>query len=139
MLEVPLLIGPRAAVNYAPFRSQKEYLQQFLDRLPGEDIFADRMLSYYLTLDTRQGGVLPGDGLKARYPEYITLVLQNTFRQLETRTEGVSVVLVFGGVERTIGFPYSAVRQIRVPEIGLTVVLDAPEDSSQRQHGHSEA
>lgn len=124
MLELPLLIGPRAAVSYAPFRSQKEYLQQFFDRLPEESIFADKALSYYITLDTRHAGVLLGDDLKSKYPEFITLVLQNSFRKLETRAEGVSVILAFGGVERTIGFPYDAIRQVRVPEIGLTLALE---------------
>jgi hypothetical protein len=125
-VEVPLLIGPRAAVSYAPFRSKKEYLQQFFDRLPSESAFADTSLSYYVTLDTRDAGVLLGDDLKARYPEQITLVLQNTFRQLETRKDGVSVILSFGGIPRTIGFSFDAIRQIRVPEIGLTVVLEQP-------------
>jgi len=130
MVEVPLLIGPRAAVSYAPFRSRKEYLQQFFDRLPGESMFADLNFSYYITLDTRHNEVLIGDDLKAKYPEYITLVLQNSFRQLETRTDGVSVMLSFDGVYRTIGFPYDAIRQIRVPEIGLTVVLELSEENS---------
>jgi hypothetical protein len=124
-LELPLLIGPRAAVSYAPFRTKQEYLQQFFDRLPSEDIFADKALSYYITLDTQHSDVLLGDDLKMKYPEVITLVLQNSFRELQTRRDGISAILSFGGVERTVGIPYDAIRQIRVPEIGLTIVFEA--------------
>lgn len=123
-LELPLLIGPRAAVSYAPFRSQREFLQQFFDRLPTEHIFTDRSLSYYVTLDTRDDRVLLGDDLRSKYPEYITLVLQNSFRELQARRDGVSVILAFGGVERTIAFPYASVRRLHIPEIGITIALE---------------
>lgn len=124
MVDLPLLIGPRAPVSYAPFRTQKEYQQQLFDRLPKDSIFADKALSYYITLDTRHAGVLPGDDLKSKYPQVITLVLQNSFRKLETRAKGVSVILAFEGIERTIGFPYDAIRQVQVPEIGITLTLE---------------
>jgi hypothetical protein len=122
-LELPLLIGTRAPISYAPFRTQKEFLRQFFDRLPTTDTFADKSLSYYVTLDTQHPGVLLGDDLKATYPEYITLVLQNAFRDLEARVDGVSVVMSFSRVERTVGFAYDAIRQIRIPEIGLVITL----------------
>lgn len=122
-LEIPLLIGPRAAVNYAPFRSKAEFLQQFFDRLPSENIFTDRTISYYITLETTNENVLIGDDLRSKYPEYITLVLQNSFRDLQVRRDGVSVILAFGGSERNIAFPYDAVRRIHVPELGIAIVL----------------
>lgn len=128
-VEMPLLIGPRAPVSYAPFRTRTEFLQQFFDRLPTGDIFTDRRLSYYVTLDTRHPNVLLGDDLKTRYPEYITLVLQNSFRDLQVRREGVSVRLAFATVERIIGFPFEAVVQIQIPEIGLAIVLEQPAEA----------
>jgi hypothetical protein len=126
VLELPLLVGPRAPISYAPFRSQKEFLRQFFDRMPTEDVFADKKLSYYVTLDTTHPAVLLGDDLKKAYPEYITLVFQNAFRALEARTEGVSVIMSFSKIERTIGFAYDAVRQIRIPEIGIVITLQPP-------------
>jgi hypothetical protein len=83
---VVLVLGPRAAVGYAPFRSRKEFLQQFVDRLPTETMFSDKSLSYYITVDTRHAGVLVGDDLKKLYPEQITLVLQNAFRNCKRMT-----------------------------------------------------
>jgi hypothetical protein len=130
-LEMPLMIGERAPVSYAPFRTRKEFLQQFFDRLPTDSIFADRRLSYYISLDTRHSQVSIGDDLKASFPEYITLVLQNAYRDLQARQEGVSVVLAFGGVERSISWPYGSVVRIHVPEIGVTMTFDSPEDRTE--------
>lgn len=125
-VSVPLVIGERAAINYAPFRTAKEFLQQFMDRLPTENIYADKSLSYYITIDIRHPDVLIGDDLKARYPEYITLVLQMAFRELQVRESGVSVILTFGGVERTVAIPYDAIRQIQIPEAGISIRIDPP-------------
>jgi len=130
IVEIPLILGPRAAIRYAPFRTRKEFLQQFFDRLPTETIYSDTSLSYYVTLDTRHPNVLLGDDLKAKYPEYIMLVLQNVYRQLQIRSEGFSVVLSFGGVDRTIAVPYEAIRQIRVPEIGVSISMEPAEVGS---------
>jgi hypothetical protein len=124
-VDMPLILGPRAAVSYAPFRTKKEFLQQFVDRLPAESIFSDKSLSYYFTLDTKHEGILLGDDLKAKHPEYITLVLQNAFRDLNVRDDGFSVILTFGGVERTIAVPYDAIQAIRVPEIDLTISFES--------------
>lgn len=124
-LEMPLLIGPRAAINYAPFRSREEFIHQFIDRLPTDSIFADRSFSYYITLETPHDDVLIGDDLKDKYPEFITLVLQNGYRSLEARLKGFSVIMAFNGVERTIGIPYHSIRIIRVPELGIAISLDS--------------
>lgn len=124
-VDMPLIIGPRASVSYAPFRSRKEFLKQFVDHLPPEYIFSDKTISYYIALDTRHESVLLGDDLKSDYPEYITLVLQNAYRKLEARNEGFSVILAFGGIERTIAVPYDAIQVIRVPEIGLLISFEA--------------
>jgi hypothetical protein len=123
-VDMPLIIGPRASVSYAPFRSRKEFLKQFVDHLPPEYFFSDKTISYYITLDTRHESVLLGDDLKSEYPEYITLVLQNAYRKLEVRNNGFSVILAFGGIERTIAVPYDAIQMIRVPEIGLSISFE---------------
>ena len=124
--EVPLILGNRAAINYAPFRSRNEFLAQFIDRLPSENIFADKSLSYYITLDTRHPRTDLGDDLKARYPEYITLVLQNSFRDLVAREDEFSVALAFGGVYRTVTIPYDSIRGIEIPEIGVAINVNDP-------------
>lgn len=123
---IPLIIGERAAIRYAPFRTAKEFLQQFFDRLPGGDIYGDESMSYYITFDTRHPDVLLGDDVKATYPEYITVVLQHVFRELQVREIGISVILMFGGVERTVAIPFDAIRQVRIPNVGISIVLESP-------------
>jgi hypothetical protein len=122
--EIPLILGPRAAINYTPFRTRREFLQQFFDRLPTDSIFADNSVSYYILFDARRPDVLIGDDLKEKYPERITVVLQNVYRQLQVLTEGISVVLAFDGVERIIAIPYAAILQIGIREIGVVIVLE---------------
>jgi hypothetical protein len=123
---MPLMLGDRAAISYAPFRSAKEFLQQFMGRLPTESIYSDKSLSYYVTFDTRHPNVLLGDDLHAKYPEYITLVLQNAFREPRAREGGASVILAVSGIERTIAIPYEAMRVIRIPEIGVSIHIEPP-------------
>lgn len=125
-VEVPLIIGTRAAVSYAPFRSRNEFLRQFFDRLPSDAIFADRSFSYYITVATDRDNVLIGDDLKRAYPEFITIVMQNAYRELKVRENGVSVILRFGGAERTIGIPFDAICSIKIRELGISIALDPP-------------
>jgi hypothetical protein len=122
-LSTPLVLGKRAAIRYAPFRSAKEFLQQFVDRLPSEDLFADRALSYYFVVDTQHPDLLIGDDLRAEHPERMMVVLQNVFRDLQARERGFSVVLTFGHQERTVAIPYEAIREIRIPELGIFISI----------------
>lgn len=121
--QLPLILGERAAISYAPFRTKKEFLQQFFDRLPNDRLIADHSLSYCISYDTGHPGVILSEELKANYPEHITIVLQYVFRNLDIREEGVSVALKFGGTEQVIGIPYEAIREINIPEIGVTISL----------------
>jgi hypothetical protein len=123
VVQLPLTLGQRAAINYAPFRTKKEFLQQFFDRLPKDKLIADHSLSYYITYDTRHPGVTLSADLRATYPEQITIVLQYVFSNLDIREEGVSVALKFDGIEQTIGIPYEAIREINIPEIGIAISL----------------
>jgi hypothetical protein len=131
-INLPLILGSRASISYAPFRTRKEFFQQFIDRLPTDAIFADRSLSYYITLDTRHPDVLLGDDLKEKYPVYITLVLQNAFHELEARVEGFTVILAFGGIKRKLGVPYDAIKSISIPEIGLSISADHSDNEARQ-------
>ena len=127
---MPLVLGNRASISYAPFRTAKEFLQQFFDRLPTDSIFADKQLSYYLTFQTDHPLVVLGDDVAEKYPEHIVVVLQNTFRELTVREHGVSVILSFNGLERTVAIPFEAIKQIQIPEIGITISFAKPPSSS---------
>jgi hypothetical protein len=120
----PMILGERAPINYAPFRTKKEFIRQFLDSLPTASMFSDTSLSYYITLETTHQDIIIGDDLKEKYPESITLVLQNMFHRLEVENERFSVELYFNGVSRMISAPYDAIQTIRIPEIGIVIFFE---------------
>ena len=122
-----LVLGPRASISYAPFRSKKEYLEQFFDRLPTDDMFGDHAFSFYITFDTRHPKAIMPDELKATYPEQITIVLQRVFSDLEVRTDGFTVSLKFSGQSCVLGVPYDAIREIDLPELGVKITLSSVE------------
>lgn len=123
-IEEPLMLGERASISYAPFRTATEFLQQFFDRLPTDHIFTDKSLSYYITVLTQHPELQLGKDLLEKYPTHITLVLQNAFRELQVREKGITIKLFFNGVGRTIAIPYEAIVEISVREIGLRITIE---------------
>jgi hypothetical protein len=123
-VDFPLILGARAAISYAPFRTAQEFLQQFFDRLPGDSLFADRNLSYYLTISTVHPDLRLGEDLLKQFPERMVLVLQNAFHELQVHERGVSVSLAFSGQPRLVAIPFEAIVGIDMPEIGVRISID---------------
>ncbi len=69
--------------------------------LPGEHHF-------YLTFRTSHPGVGLSPGLRARYPDLMTIVLQHQFRDLAVGEDAFSVTLRFGGVLERVHVPFAA-------------------------------
>ena len=130
LVDFPLVLGDRAAISYAPFRTASQFLQQFFDRLPTENKFADVSMSYYVTVLTQHPEVRLGEDLLGKYPTQITLVLQNVFRELTIWERGISVILSFGGKKRTVAIPFEAMSEIHVPEIGLHISIEPPSSTT---------
>ncbi len=88
--------------------------------LPGENHF-------YITFKTNFPGVVISKNLKLQYPENMTIVLQNQFRNLVVRHNSFSVDLSFGGIEQTITIPFDAITYFADPyaKFGLSFT---PED-----------
>jgi len=118
-----VVLEPSSALREGPVGTPR-------DRPVRRDLGASRTTplpnTVYVTFDTRHPNILLGDDLHAKYPEYITLVLQNAFREPQAREGGASVILAFSGIERTIAIPYEALRVIRIPEIGVSIHIEPP-------------
>jgi hypothetical protein len=69
--------------------------------LPGEHHF-------YLTFLTSHPGVGLSPGLRARYKDQMTIVLQHQFRDLAVGEDAFSVTLRFGGVVERVHVPFAA-------------------------------
>jgi uncharacterized protein len=80
------------------------------DGLPGEHHF-------YLTFDTRAPGVELAPSLASRYPESMTIVLQNQWADLEVDDAAFAVTLRFGGVWERLRVPFSALTSFLDPSV----------------------
>ena len=91
--------------------------------LPGDHHF-------YITFRTRAAGVSIPKHLLERFPEEMTIVIQNRFWDLKVDDSTFTVGLSFGGVPATLLVPFAAVTSFHDPavEFLLTFQADAPEE-----------
>jgi hypothetical protein len=78
----------------------------------------------YISFRTGAAGVAIPPELRARYPEAMTIVLQNQFRELSVGEEAFSVTLQFGGQPKRLSIPFEAVLRFNDPAVRF--VLDFP-------------
>ena len=78
--------------------------------LPGEHHF-------YITFKTGAPGVQIPDDLRARFPDEMTIVLQNKFWDLDVSDEGFSVRLSFNQVPALLVIPFAALSAFVDPAV----------------------
>jgi hypothetical protein len=78
--------------------------------LPGEHHF-------YISFRTDYPGVVIPEDLAARYPEEMTIVLQNQFWDLTPGPDQVSVTLQFSGQPKALAIPYAALTRFYDPSV----------------------
>ncbi len=81
---------------------------------------------FYITFDTRDPGVGLSDAMKARYPELITIVLQNQFWNLKVEDDAFEVGLSFNKVPEMLRVPFGAIRQFADPSQQFGLQFSAP-------------
>ena len=101
--------------NYKPF------LQKAM-RMAARDILADVAKNglegdshYFITFETNREDVKIPDFVRAKYPEEISIILQNQFSNLMVTDTFFSVDLAFGGVTSTIIVPWTALKVFADP------------------------
>jgi len=116
------LIGYEALADKAMRSIVKEALKQTEKRgLLGSHHF-------YLTFKTRDPGVEIPDFLLERYPEEMTIVLQNQFWDLKINETAFEVGLSFDDKPETLVIPFSAIKGFFDPSVqfGLELKSSAP-------------
>ena len=78
--------------------------------LPGDHHF-------YISFRTQASGVAIPEELRSRYPEDMTIVLQNQFWDLNPGDRAFSVTLQFSGQPKSLFIPYSAVTRFYDPSV----------------------
>lgn len=85
-------------------------LQETGGELPGEHHF-------YITFKTKAPGVSIPSRLHERFPDEMTIVLQNKFWDLEVREDGFSVGLSFNQIPAKLTIPYAAITAFVDPAV----------------------
>ena len=70
---------------------------------------------YFITFQTNRSDVQIPDFVRAKYPEEISIILQNQFSNLIVGMDSFSVDLAFGGVSSTLTIPYTAIKVFADP------------------------
>jgi hypothetical protein len=86
---------------------------------------------FYITFDTTHPGVDMSPALKARYPEDMTIVMQEWFADLAVMKDRFSVTLSFGGVAEPLVIPFEALKTFVDPSVELGFRFDPQEARSE--------
>ncbi|MEP2735777.1 MAG: ClpXP protease specificity-enhancing factor SspB [Erythrobacter sp.] len=99
--------------------------------LPGEHHF-------YITFKTGAVGVDIPDHLRERFPDEMTIVLQNKFWELEVREDGFSVGLSFNQIPSKLSIPFAAITAFVDPAVDFGLQFQASEEDVAAE-GHDAA
>jgi hypothetical protein len=92
--------------------------------LPGDHHF-------YISFRTRAPGVAIPLDLIARYPDEMTIVLQNQFWDLKPEADRFSVTLQFGGQPKVLAIPYAALTRFYDPSVQYMLQFTVPEAETE--------
>ena len=100
--------------------------------LPGEHHF-------YITFKTGASGVDIPMSLRERFPDEMTIVLQNKFWDLNVREDGFSVGLSFNQVPSKLDIPFAAITAFVDPAVDFGLQFQAAvDDAAPTEHEDAE-
>lgn len=94
------------------------------DGLPGEHHF-------FINFDTTDSGVKMAPWLRDRYPESMTIVLQEWFEDLVVTDQGFAVTLNFGDQLERMTVPFSAMRSFVDPSVEFGFRFEAQNEAGR--------
>jgi uncharacterized protein len=81
---------------------------------------------FYISFRTDAASVSIPEDLLARYPEEMTIVLQNQFWDLKPGDSAFSVTLQFSGQPKTLTVPYAAITRFYDPSVQYLLQFSPP-------------
>jgi hypothetical protein len=119
------------AINYGRLMQQalRQLIADVLSQvarhgLPGNHHF-------FIAFDTSHPGVDMSASLKARFPDEMTIVLQEWFTDLAVMKDRFTVTLNFGDVLETIVIPFEAIKTFVDPSVEFGLKFDAKEEDEK--------
>ncbi len=82
---------------------------------------------FYITFKTHGAGVTAPADLAEKYPDEMTIVLQNQYWDLAPGETFFAITLRFGGQPKTLSIPYSAITRFYDPSIQFLLQFEATE------------
>ena len=106
-------------------RAMRGLIQQVLSDvaehgLPGQHHF-------FITVDTMHPEVEIADWLSDRYPDEMTVVIQNWFDNLDVGDDGFSITLNFGDSPEPLYIPYDAIKTFVDPSVEFGLRFETQE------------
>ena len=80
---------------------------------------------FYITFKTHAPGVSVPKSLRERFPDEMTIVLQNKFWNLNVREDGFGVGLSFNQIPAELEIPYAAITQFVDPAVDFGLQFQA--------------
>ncbi|WP_114965366.1 SspB family protein [Alkalilacustris brevis] len=124
------------AIDYGTLmhHAMRGLIRQVLDGIAHEGLPGDH--HFFITLNTHHPDVEMAEWLRARYPDEITIVIQNWFEDLVVEEEGFAITLNFGNAPERLYVPFDAISTFVDPsvEFGLrfeTQIDDEDEESAE--------
>jgi hypothetical protein len=102
------------------------------DSLPGEHHF-------YITFKTQAVGVDIPAHLIAKFPDEMTIVLQNRFWDLKVEDDHFSVGLSFNQTPSILTIPYAAITAFVDPSVDFGLQFQVSDDDEAQPEPHDEA
>jgi len=93
---------------------------------------------FYITFKTGAPGVDIPKHLSDRFPDEMTIVIQNRFWDLKVQEQGFEVGLSFNQLPAKLSIPFSAITVFFDPEVKFQLQFQAQDDEGEDEDGTSE-
>ena len=117
-------------INYGRLmhRAMRGLIAEVLEQVAQEGLPGDH--HFYIAFDTRHPGVDMHDSLMARYPEEMTIVMQDWFSDLAVMPDRFTVTLNFGNVPEPIVIPFEAIKTFVDPSVEFGLKFDGHDENT---------
>jgi hypothetical protein len=104
-------------------RAMRGLIQSVLEDVAANGLPGDH--HFFITFNTRVDGVEIADWLRERYPEELTIVVQNWFENLIVDENGFEITLNFGDNPEALKVPFDAVMTFVDPSVEFGLRFEA--------------